>query len=68
MIFLTTDIEGEYIVEIEKNGVFVNTKFLSKLSLSVKKKLKQLEEKIYSLSDCNFNIDDVIVQPYRGKP
>ncbi|OUW62300.1 MAG: DNA polymerase I [bacterium TMED198] len=45
------------LVEIENNGVFIDSSHLKKVSLQVEKKIKLLQEEIFKVSDCEFNIN-----------
>ncbi len=45
------------LVEIENNGVFIDSSHLKKVSLQVGKKIQILQEKIFNASGCEFNIN-----------
>ena len=45
------------LIEMEKNGVFIDCNFLQKLSHQLEKKLKNSEKEIFSLAGRDFNIN-----------
>lgn len=45
------------LIEIEKNGIFLDMQFLSELSRQFNVKLKELQDKIYEISEKEFNIN-----------
>jgi DNA polymerase-1 len=45
------------LAEIERTGILVETRILNELSVEFEKELHSLEQKIYAIADCEFNIN-----------